>query len=277
LTDFPLTADRPPAHYKRLYASLSQDLEEAARKQGPAAEQAYKRANAFTRASADRLEQVQRVVDKNGGPEKVFNAVMAGTQDGGTTVRAVMQSLPKEGQRAVTGAVIKRMGLATPGQQVAAGDAFSASTFLTNWNKVSPEAKRALFDRHGPAFSANMDKIARVADRIRTGSKVFANPPGTANRAAAIGYYGGLAGTAGAAAVGAGVMPLAGLVIGGLSANTASRVMTNPRFVAWLARATEMPVSALPQQVIVLKGIAKQDPDVADALADLEGQQPVQQ
>lgn len=277
ISDYSLSPDTPTREFKALYAALSRDMEQAAQSQGPAAVAAAKRANSYTRAVADRLEQIDRVVDKNGGPEKVFQAVMAGTQDGGTTLRAVMQSLPKDGQRAVTAAVIKRMGLATPGQQGAAGDAFSASTFLTNWNKVSPEAKRALFDRHGPAFSANMDKIARVAERIRTGSKVFANPSGTANRAAAIGYYGGLAGTTGAAAVGAGVMPLAGLVIGGLSANTASRVMTNPRFVAWLARATEMPVSALPQQVIVLKGIAKQDPDVADALADLEGQQPVQQ
>ena len=156
-----LVPDPDAAAYKRLYGALSKDMEEAARQQGGDAWQAMKRANTYTKASADRLEQVQRVVDKNGGPEKVYNAVMSGTQDGGTTLRAVMQSLPKEGQRAMTAAVIKRMGLATAGAQGAAGETFSAQTMLRKWNNVSDEAKRALFDRHGPAFSKDMDRIAQ--------------------------------------------------------------------------------------------------------------------
>lgn len=274
LADFTLSPDRPTREFKRLYAALSQDLEEAARKQGPAAEMAARRANDYTRASAERLEQVQRVVDKNGGPEKVFSAVMSGTQDGGTTLRAVMQSLPKEGQRAVTAAVIKRMGLATPGQQGAAGDVFSAQTFLTNWNKVSPEARRALFDRHGPAFVKDMDKIARTAENIRTGSRVYANPSGTANKAAAYSYWASLPAAA-AAIPFTGGAPLVGLVLGGVGANAMARAMTNPKFVSWLARATEMPAGALPQQLVILRGVAEDDPDVAEVLAELE-QQPSQ-
>lgn len=274
LADFSLSPDRPTAQYKRLYAALSQDMEQAAREQGPDAMQAMRRANAYTRASSARLEQVQRVVDKNGGSEKVFNAVMAGTQDGGTTLRAVMQSLPKEGQRAVTAAVIKRMGLPTPGQAGLGEAQFSAQTFLTNWNRVSPEAKRALFDRHGPQFSRDMDKIARVAENIRDGSKVFANPSGTANRAAAIGYYGSLAATTGGAAMGVGVAPLVYLLGGGAAANVAARAMTNPKLVHWLARTTELPASALPQQIVLLKQIAKDDPDAAELVAALEGQKP---
>lgn len=111
------------------------------------------RANNYYKMSASRLDQLERVVDKNGGPEKVYAAAMSGTKDGGTTLRAVMQALDQEGQRAVTGAVLKRMGLASAGQQGAEGAEFSAQTFLTNWNKLSPEARRALFDRYGPSFS----------------------------------------------------------------------------------------------------------------------------
>lgn len=269
LSEFSLAPDRPTAQYKRLYAALSQDLEEAARKQGPAAEQAARRANDYTRASAERLEQIQRVVDKAGGSEKVFQAAMAGTKDGGTTLRAVMQSLPEEGQRAVTAAVVKRMGLATPGVQDAAGDVFSAQTFLTKWNNISPEARRALFNRHGPKFTRDMDKIAAVAGNIREGSKVFANPSGTANRAAALSYYGGLAGSL-AAAPWTGGLPLALFVLGGGAANVTARAMTNPKFVDWLAKATEMPVSALPQQIVALKAVAEDDPDVAEVVESLE-------
>lgn len=269
LSDFALSADRPTAQYKRLYAALSQDLEEAARAQGPAAVQAARRANGYMRASSERLEQVQRVVDRNGGPEKVFSAVMAGTKDGGTTLRAVMQSLPKEGQRAVTGAVIKRMGLASPGQQGVTGETFSAQTFMTNWNKVSPEARRALFDRHGPRFVADMEKVARVAERIKSGSQVFANPSGTANRGLAYTYAASLAGAVLTGQVGAATI-LAG---GGAGANVLARGFTSPVVVSWLARATEMPVSVLPQQIVILKAAAKSagDEEAAEFAAALEG------
>lgn len=268
LSDFALSADRPTAQYKALYAALSRDMEAAASAAGPQAEQAMKRANGYFKASAERLTQLERVVDKAGGPEKVYAAVMSGTQDGGTTLRAVMQSLPPDGQRAVTAAVIKRMGLATKGNQDAAGEVFSAQTFLTNWNKISPEARRALFDRYGPRFSADMDKVARVADRIRTGSKVFANPSGTANRAAALTYAGSL----GASILTGQAGVAGGLAVTGVGSNVLARWMTNPRFVAWLARATEVPKGAALQQAVVLKGIAQQNDDAemaayADALA----------
>lgn len=258
----PLNPTSDIRELRRLYAALSRDMEAAAQAQGPEAVRSARRANNYTRAVADRLEQVRRVVDKNGGPERVFNAVMSGTRDGGTTLRAVMQSLPKEGQQALTAAVIRRMGLATPGAQDAAGDAFSAATFLTNWNRVSPEAKRALFDRHGPAFSRDMDRIARVADNIKQGSRVFANPSGTANRAAAMTYGASLVGSMFTGGTGY-------LAAGGLTANVMARLMTNPRVVRTLANATEMPAGAIPGVANALRQVGQEesDQDVV-ALAD---------
>lgn len=262
ISDYSLSPDTPTREYKALYAALSRDMEAAAQSQGPAAVSAAKRANNYTRASADRLETIDRVVDKNGGPEKVYGAVMSGTQDGGTTLRAVMQSLPKDGQKAVTAAVIKRMGLATAGNQGAAGDTFSAATFLTNWNKVSPEAKRALFDRYGPGFSASMDRIARVAENIKTGSKVFANPSGSANKIAGYGYWTGVAGSA-AAAPFTGGAPLISLLVGGAFANAAARGMTNPKIVAFLARNAQKPIGSAVAELSIL---ANSDPDAAALL-----------
>lgn len=241
----PLNPTSDIRELRRLYAALSRDMEAAAQAQGPEAVRSARRANNYTRAVADRLEQVRRVVDKNGGPERVFNAVMSGTRDGGTTLRAVMQSLPKEGQQALTAAVIRRMGLATPGAQDAAGDAFSAATFLTNWNRVSPEAKRALFDRHGPAFSRDMDRIARVADNIKQGSRVFANPSGTANRAAAQAYGVGLPLSIAQAPFTGHYWPVVATIGGGITANIAARALTNPRIVRWLADSTSIPAGSV--------------------------------
>lgn len=267
LSDFSLTPDSTTREYRRLYAALSQDLERAAKQRGPEAERAARRANNYTLVSSGRLEQIERVVDKNGGPERVFNAVMQGTRDGGTTLRAVMQSLPPQGQKAVTAAVIKRMGMATPGAQDAAGEVFSASTFLTNWNRVSPEAKRALFDRYGPGFSRSMDRIARVADNIKAGSQVYANPSGTANRAAAIGYGISLGGSI-LHAMTSGNLAAPALTIGaGAAANWMARKLTHPDFVNWLAHATTVPVGAAVGTLNGLKQMAerKDDPELMDA------------
>jgi hypothetical protein len=253
----PLVPSTDIRELRQLYGALSRDMEGVAQSQGPQAVAAAKRANNYTRAAADRLEQVERVIDKNGGPERVFQAAMSGTRDGGTTLRAVMQSLPKEGQQAVTAAVIKRMGLSNPGAQDAAGEAFSAQTFLTNWNKVSPEAKRALFDRHGPGFTKSMDRIASVAQNIRDGSKVFANPSGTANRAAALTYGAGLV----ASLFDPSLVSTGGLALSGVGANYLARKMTDPEVVSWLARSTAMPVGSAVAQINALRRIGEKNGD----------------
>jgi len=239
ISDYSLSPDTPARELRRIYRALSADMERAAQAAGPEAAAAAQRANNYTRAVADRLELVERIVDKHGGPERIFNAVMQGTRDGGTTLRAVMQSLPRDGQKAVTAAVIKRMGMPTPGQAgMNASEEFSAATFLTNWNRVSPDARRALFDRYGPGFSAAMDRIARVAENVKQGSKVYQNPSGTANRAAAYTYGASLVGslfTGGTAY----------LVAAGVGANLMARWMTNPEVVRRLAATTVLPKGAI--------------------------------
>lgn len=259
--------DKPIQEYKRLYGALSMDMQAAARAQGADAAKAAARANDYTRASIERLETLRRVVDRNGGPEKVFKAVMEGSSEGATTLRAVMKSLPDDGQKALTAAVIRRMGLATPGVQNAAGDAFSANTFLTNWNRLSPEARRTLFDRYGPGFSDDMDRIARVADNIKSGSEVYRNPSGTANKMGAIGYLGSLG-----LALGTGQKDTVyWLLGGGVAAHATARAMTNPKFVKWLAQSTEVPVSSALPQIQQLHRIAQeeQDPELEDLAEEL--------
>lgn len=265
----PLNPSSDLRELQQLYGSLSDDMLATAWNQGPAAVRAAQRANTFTRNVADRMDMVQRVLDKNGGPEKVFKAAMAGTDDGATTLRSVMYSLPREEQKAVSAAVIKRMGLATPGNQDAAGDVFSASTFMSNWNKLSPESKGVLFGRFGPGFRESMDQIARVASNIKQGSKVYANPSGSADKGVAIGYWVSLL-----SALGSGNMKTAGGIAGaGALANGVATFLTRPWAVKWLANQTSMPKGAILPQAILLQKKARAENDeemaaVADALEE---------
>lgn len=242
LADAPLKGDVPLSQWKQLYGALSGDLEGAAQAAGPQATQAFNRATNYYRAGSGRIELLQNVLDRNGGPEAVFRAAMSGTKDGATTLRAVMQSLPDDGQQMLSATVLRRLGLAKAGVQNDLGDKFSTESLLTNWNLLSPEAKRALFDRFGPDFRANMDNLARVTDNLRSGSKVFVNPSGTGQvlglASAASAFFGSLFSGHWA------VASLVGTGVGG--ANLSARLMTNPRFVSWLATSTKAPTSAIP-------------------------------
>ena len=137
LSDWNITSDVPRSQWKALYGALSEDLRGAASNAGPQAMRAWSRANTFTRAGMNRIDVLNSVVDKAGGPERIFSAAISGTKEGATTLRAVMQSLPEDGQKMISATVLRRLGRATSGQQNELGDKFSTETFLTNWNGLS--------------------------------------------------------------------------------------------------------------------------------------------
>jgi hypothetical protein len=271
IADSTIASDVPRSKWKALYAALSDDLKQAADGSGPQAQAAWKRANNYTRAGMRRIEAIESVIDKSGGPEAIFRAATSNTKEGATTLRAVMQSLDKDGQKMVTATVMRRLGLAKAGVQGELGDQFSTETFLTNWNLLSTEAKRALLDRHGPQFRADMDQVAKVAANLRAGSQVFRNPSGTSQattQAATAATF--------VVSVLSGNVGTAGAVAGGVAgANLSARLMTNPRFVRWLAQTTKVPVGATGSVINSLGRLAREtgDRDIALAAAALEHEQ----
>lgn len=271
ISDSGLVTDIPTKALKRLYGALSDDMGLAVQKTGnPQAVQAFTRANSHFRAGMDRIEVLNSVLGRQGGPEAVFNAALSGSREGATKLRAVMQSLPPESQKVVTATLVRRMGRAVNSKQDELGEEFSVGTFLTNWNAMSKEARNAAFGRFGPKYAANMDQIARATAISRKGSAMFANPAGTAAASVQIGTLGtvvwsllsGHPGTA--AAVGAGMV----------SVNRMAKAMTNPKAVEWLANTTRMPIENIGNQAIVLSRLADQEKDedlkqLADQLAQV--------
>lgn len=253
MADSGLMSDVPRSKWKALYGALSRDLETAARGAGPEAARAFSRANNYTRVGMGRLEAIDSVIEKNGGPESVFRAALSGSREGATTLRAVMQSLPADAKRQLSAAVLRRMGRANPSAQDDVGEAFSSETFLSNWNKLAPEAKVSLFGRFGPSYVRDMEAIAKAASSIRQGAQVFRNPAGTAQAATQIATVGSLI-----LSVASGNLPTAGYIAGGIaSANVMARVLTKPEVVKWIAEQTKMPLAALPIQIARLKAEAQ--------------------
>lgn len=275
ITSPSLTDDIPTAQWKQLYGALSQDMKGAAQTAGPEAEKAFNQANSYTKAGHARIENVLQPVVGKADPEDIFRAATSGMQEGASTIQGVMKSLPDASQRSVAATVLNRMGIAQAAKQDATGEVFSPETFLTNWNKMTPDSKTALFSRYGLNFTDNLDKIADVASNLRTGSKIFSNPSGTeAALTSKLGIagiiYGTLFGHPGTAAALAGGMGGANL--------GAKYLMTNPAFVNWLAQSTTTSKGTLPAQINLLEQLsAKQPKDQGDAMrsfaASLRGAQ----
>ncbi|HDX0827445.1 TPA: hypothetical protein RNS97_001058 [Stenotrophomonas maltophilia] len=260
-----LTRDAAHADWKKLYAALSRDMEAAATT--PEAKKAFARANNYYRLREQRLDAIGKIVQKEGGPEAAYQAMFTGARNGATPLKRVMDSLPAQVRADVSASFLQRMGRASKANQNAAGDAFSMETFLSNWADISPEAKRQLFSnaRFGTDYVQNVNKLARMADSIRSGSKVFGNPPGTAKQTALGVTLGGTGLIAGQHVMQGNLKDAAISVASTLAwagaNNLLARMMTSPKAVRWLARNTERDSGDIAGQINTLLQIGKEEDD----------------
>lgn len=268
LTDIDLSPDISRTELKRLYGALSQDMATAAQAEGPKAYAAFQRANNYTSTLHDRIDLLQGIIDKNGGPEKIFKAATSGTNEGATTLNAVMKALPADGKKMLTATVLRRMGRANAGNQNDAGDVFSTQKFLTNWAGLDNRAKTTLFGNQSKQFNADIEKIAKVASNIKQGSKVFANPSGTAPAENLLKTYG----TIGVSLLSRDPLTMAATGTALATNNALARGMTNPKFVSWLAQNSNKPNTYFPTAINQLSQIAAKnnDPELQEISDDLK-------
>ena len=154
---------------KLAYSKLTEDLETAARAAGPDAEKAWKRANNYYRRGAERIQSSLDKTIKADSPERAFEAFVNMTKKDRASadskrVFAIKASMPKEEWNNVAASIVDRMGRARPGAQGADGDTFSPAVFLTEWNKLSDEAKSALFPQE---VRKEMNDLAAIADMAK--------------------------------------------------------------------------------------------------------------
>jgi hypothetical protein len=233
MLDNALVSDIPTGELKLLYGALSKDMEAAANKAG--AGQEFARQNTYYAARMQRIESVlDKVIGKDRLPEDVFKSFMPTDPDAANKVRAVMRSLAPDERQVVSQAVVNRLGRATPGKQNDVGDVFSSETFLTNWNRLSPGAKSQLFP--DSKMRGDLDALAGVSTNLREGSKVMANPAGTA--AANVGY--GLIGSAATALATGHPVVAAGVAAAPVGAYIGARMLTSPAIVSWLAKTPDL-------------------------------------
>lgn len=243
-----LTSDVPRSKWRALYAALSDDLGTAAEAAGPQAQQAWSRANQYTRGSMQRLDQLETIVNRD-APEKIFKAATTGLSDGGTQINRLMKSMPEQNRREVAAAVLQRLGRAKNSSQNEMGDAFSSETFLTNLAAMSLPARRALFSNSGfPGLEQKIQTMGKMAANRREGAQVFANPSGTARQ---IGLGAWASTLIGGLATGNPVM-ISGALAAPAGANVLARGLTSEKAVRGLAERATLNPAAVPAGLAAL-------------------------
>lgn len=276
--------------FKGLYGAMSQDMRQAvgaADRQnagvdiGPLlpsqqpATLALNRANTFYSRAATRAEDLNGIANRD-TPEGAYGAVTNSLNSGPSLYEKLRGAVDPATRQKLAATVVDQLGTAKPGQQSAAGDEWSPRTFLTNYSKLYQNGGGdALFKRlpGGQQQADQLADIAKTAEMVGNASKVWANPSGTAPALSA-------RGTAVTLTAGWFFHPIvAGATAAGLAgANQLSqRLLLNPKFVNWLAKAPNVPpdqAQAYAQRLMATAAITK-DPqfqqDASDYLRLVEG------
>lgn len=250
---------------KQLYAAVTQDMRQAAHVSGNLRD--FERANGFWKGGLKRVKALYSEVVNRGTDSKILQALETSARGGPETVRALRRSIGKQHWDTARRVVFRRMGQNTAGGGTAVNlmdDApeFELGRFLSNWRRYAQNggikelmAGASTADK---AAANNLTQIAKVAAGSRELIKSLPNPSGTAEKAVA-----GLtaAGTLGALLTPYGLAALGGAAtIAGGSAGV-QKVLESPRFVAWLAQSTTLPVGQLPQHLDRLNQVVADEPE----------------
>jgi hypothetical protein len=230
----PFSTDARNGQFKKVYEALTADMYGGAAEHSPAAADAVRKANLNYAASKDKQKVLKSVIAKAGGPEKVFSALISGTKEGASTLTQVVSALDGPSKQILAASALERMGRAVPGVQNAASDTFSATTFLTNWNRMAPEARDVMFGQLPGDYAKQVTQLATNAEALKSYERVLVNPSGTGQAV----LWGGEVGAT-LLALMTGQFHIAAGIIGSAAGTAAvSAALTHPQTSAWLARKT---------------------------------------
>ena len=256
----PFSTNTRNGQLKDLYSALTADMNVGASGVSKEAADAVKKASTAYAKSKEEQAVLKTVINKAGGPEKVFTSLMSGTKDGATTLRQVLGSIDEPSRQILAASALQRMGRATVGAQDAKGAVFSADTFLTNWSRMSPEARTELFGKLPGNYAESVSKLTANMAALKAYGKLI---PNSSNTAQAL-IFSGEAGYALHSLMTGDLKVAAGIAGSAAGTVALAHAMTNPETTKWLADQTSR---ILMQSV---KGRAGSSGDDADALGRIQ-------
>jgi hypothetical protein len=254
------------AAMKRIYGALTEDMSEAAKSVSSEAAKKLQVADRFTRMWMRTASMTMNKIGRMDADEQAFKYALSAVRDGGTTLTRMRRHFTPEEWDVVAASVLNKMGQATPGAQNAAGDAFSVNTFMTNWSRMAPEAKKALFGgKRYESLAPELDTLVEVMGSLKSVEKL-ANSSNTGRTMItwmtiqALG--GGLAGMAVGGDVESGAAGAAATIF---APRAAAKLITSPSFVKWLTTPV-VSTGGIPAHLGRLAGIAKAEPELREEI-----------
>ena len=257
-----LQSDASQSDLKRLYGALSDDMGRLASQQG--AKQSWQRYNRFYARGQEHIKNNLNKIFKAESAEKAFNQVMLAAREGGSAnlkkLRALRGSLTKDEWGEVSSNIVRNLGNPKAGGvDVHAAD-FSPSTFITEYSKLTPDARNILFNKSGdPGLRKALDDLVEVVGAQKNVEQLGASSPTyplTATGGAMAGLYYDPASTI------ASLMGMYG----------AGEAMFNPPFVRWMTASNAAAKrGTLPAHVNRLAVMVRQNPRLPEGLNSVVG------
>jgi hypothetical protein len=195
------------------------------------------------------------ILDFAGDPAKALDNARRMAMGAPEQFRNMLRGLPVPAQNSVRSQIIAELGVLPSGE-------FTIGKFVRDWNSIPDRTKHALLDAAGRQdLRKKLDAIARNYARIQKGSRVMANPSGTAgtlaNISAATAFGGAL--MSGNLLIAAKIATVFG------SAYVTQRLMTSQAFIKWLANTTSLP----PRNIAISLNAVIKEEDDPETKADL--------
>lgn len=253
------------AAMRQIYAALTEDMSAAAQSAGSNASHALKAADRYTRQFMTTALKMMEKIDNFDADEKAFRFAIQSARDGGTVLQRMRQNFLPEEWDIVAASVLKKLGAANPGAQDAAGEAFSVGTFLSNWNRLAPEAKAALFGGNRyKGLAPELDDLVKVIQSLK-GAEAVANTSNTARALTTITLMQALGGAfLGTMAGGDQSSAITGAAGALVAPRVAAKLITNPAFVKWLV--ADVTPNGIAAHIGRLAAISAADPGIKDEI-----------
>ncbi len=217
----------------------------------------FRQADRFTAMSAQRLETIEKLFnapDATALYRGIKTAALSKDRGDIEKIRSLRRVLTQDEVDELSSAVIRELGEPVASARGATQEiGFSVQSFITNWTKLSPEARNLLFK---PEHRAALDDIVRINNRLAN-VEALANTSRSASNAIQLGALTGV----GTGYV-TGTLPY---VLGAAGAGyAASLLFASPKYARWAAgyaalKARGAPKPKIAEQVNSLRLLAAND------------------
>jgi hypothetical protein len=235
-----------------IYGSLSEDMKDAvAIYGGTKGLQAFDKANAAFKRKTEFIENIIEPVIKAKTATKAYKKAISPLKEDATIAKNLMSSLKPIQQEYVRASIVKDMGLARKGAQGAEADVFDPQKFMAEYSVLKKNGtEKSIFTPEQVTAYNRLNKVVELTKNTQQAGKKNMLLP-TASLL-----------SVGIPTAGAGLIP----AIGG--GRFTANLMTNPKFINWLAVTAQATPKELPKQLNRLSAITAANPEIREDVLD---------